>query len=216
MDKNVKAESPNILAVEGKDECNFFAALCRYMGLRDIQIIDIGGKDKFKVNFPLLANSERFYNIVKNIGFVRDAEDREAASAFQSICNILKSYKLPCPLKPNKAVHENGRNVSIFVMPNNLTSGMLEDLCIKSKENDPVWACVESFLMCYQPKITQERYSPSKAGILAYLSTRVPIVNELGLAAQQGIWEFDNPCFDSVNFFCGICSQTKFNAPGLR
>jgi hypothetical protein len=161
----------------------------------------MGGKDKFKVNFPLLANSEHFYDIVKNIGFVRDAEDKEAASAFQSIRGILKSYKLPCPAEPNKAVHENGKNASIFIMPNNRDSGMLEDLCIKSKEADPVWKCVAAFLKCYQPKITKEKYNQSKAGILAYLSTRTPIVNELGLAAQQGIWDFRNPCFDSVKRF---------------
>jgi hypothetical protein len=214
MDKNIKAEKSNILAVEGKDECNFFTALCRDMRLQDIQIIDIGGKDKFKSRFSLFANSEQFYSIVKNIGFVRDAEEKEATSAFQSVCNILESCNLPYPEKPNKTVHDNGRNISIFIMPNNQDTGSVEDLCIKSKKNDPVWECVESFLKCYQPKIIQKKYNPSKAGILAYLSTRVPIVNELGLAAQQGIWEFDNPCFDSVKSFLQDLFTSEVYKPG--
>jgi hypothetical protein len=201
MDKNIKAEKPNILAVEGKDECNFFTALCGYMDLPPIQIIDMGGKDKFTHRFSNLANSDGFGNIVKNIGFVRDAEDKEAVSAFQSICGVLKSLKLPCPAEANKIVCENGINVSIFIIPDNQASGMLEDLCIKSKKQGPVWECVEAFLKCYQPRISKEKYNPSKARILAYLSTRTPVEKELGLAALRGIWEFDDPCFDPVKHF---------------
>jgi hypothetical protein len=74
MIKSRKAEKANILAVEGKDEYNFFTALINHLHLTDIQIEDMGGKDRFKNEFPLLAQSEKFYDIVKNIGFVRDAE----------------------------------------------------------------------------------------------------------------------------------------------
>lgn len=52
MKKNIRLESDRVLAVEGKDECNFFEALMRYEKINGIQIIDIGGKDKFQIEFP--------------------------------------------------------------------------------------------------------------------------------------------------------------------
>jgi hypothetical protein len=107
MKKNRKAEKPNILAVEGKDECNFFTALIKHLNLTGIQIEDIGGKDKFKLEFSLLAQSENFYGIVKKIGFVRDAEEKEATAAFQSICGILNAYNLPVPHVPNTVIDKD-------------------------------------------------------------------------------------------------------------
>jgi hypothetical protein len=86
-------------------------------------------------------------------------------------------------------------------MPNNKDSGMLEDLCIESRKADPVWNCVEAFIRCYDPLIEKNKYNISKAKIGAFLSTRVPIVNSLGVAAQDHIWDFDNPCFNSVKDF---------------
>ncbi|MDR1971113.1 MAG: hypothetical protein LBQ46_04255 [Treponema sp.] len=201
MAKNRKAEKPNILAVEGKDECNFFTALIEHMHLANIQIEDMGGKEKFRSEFPLLAQSEKFYDIVKNIGFVRDAEEKEATAAFQSICGILNAYKLPVPQEPNALIGQDGRKVAIFIMPNNKDSGMLEDLCIESRKADPVWYCVEAFVKCYNPLIEKDKYNISKAKMAAFLSTRVPIVNSLGIAAQDHVWDFDNPCFNSVKDF---------------
>jgi hypothetical protein len=201
MAKNRKAEKPNILAVEGKDELNFFTALIEYLHLTDIQIENIEGKDKFKLEFSLLVQSERFYDIVKNIGFVRDAEKNEATAAFQSISGILNTFNLPAPQTPNSVIDQDGRKVAIFIMPNNKDSGMLEDLCIESRKTDPIWHCVEAFLNCYNPLIEKDKYNISKAKIGAFLSTRVPIEKELGYAAQHHVWDFDNPCFNPVKEF---------------
>ena len=201
MKKNRKAEKPNILAVEGKDECNFFTALIKHLNLTGIQIEDIGGKDKFKLEFSLLAQSENFYGIVKKIGFVRDAEEKEAAAAFQSIYGILNAYNLPAPQAPNTVIDKDGKKVAIFIMPNNKDSGMLEDLCIESRKTDPVWNCVEAFVKCYNPLIKKDKYNISKAKIGAFLSTKTPIVYSLGIAAQERIWDFNNPCFSPIKDF---------------
>ena len=201
MEKNRKAERAGLLVVEGKDEYNFFTSLIRHLSLTDIQIVDVKGKDNFKNEFPLLVQSENFYGIVKKIGFVRDAEEKEATAAFQSICGILKTYDLPVPHAPNTVIGQNGRKAAIFIMPNNKDSGMLEDLCIESRKTDPVWNCVEAFIKCYCPLIEKDTYNSSKAKIGAFLSTRVPIEKELGFAAQHHVWDFNNPCFNPVKDF---------------
>ena len=44
--------------------------------INDFQIIDIGGKDKFKHDLPLLKNTEGFSE-VHTLGFIRDAETNQ-------------------------------------------------------------------------------------------------------------------------------------------
>jgi hypothetical protein len=198
---NKKIEKENVLAVEGKDECNFFKALLEYEKLESVQIIDIGGKDKFKIEFPLFAQSENFYNKLKRIGFVRDAEDKEAISAFQSICSVLKACELPVPEKQKVIVNDKNIKLGVFIMPNNEQKGMLEDLCIQSVKNDTLTKYVDNFVDSYKANITDKQYNFSKAYVLAFLSTRVPIVNALGLAALNKVWDFNNSCFDEIKLF---------------
>jgi hypothetical protein len=196
-----KIERENILAVEGKDEKNFFDALLKTLGIDNVQIIDVGGKDNFKNRFPVYIQSEGALAKIKNIGFVRDAEDNEAVGAFQSICSLLKNYGLPCPIELCKVVEQDGKKVSIFIMPNNNDCGMLEDLCIAAIKDTDIFNCVKCFVQCYESKIEKTRYNLAKAEILAYLSTCVPIVNSLGLAAQQKVWDFSHPCFAEIKEF---------------
>ena len=47
MGKKKEIVSSSLLMVEGKDECNFFKALFIILGIDDVQIEDIGGKDRF-------------------------------------------------------------------------------------------------------------------------------------------------------------------------
>jgi hypothetical protein len=191
-----KIERENVLAVEGKDEHNFFEALLKFLDFQDVQIIDVGGKDNFKGAFSALIQTEGALNIMRNIGFVRDAEEHEAQSAFDSICSVLsglKEYNIPCPPKSCEVFEEMGKKVGVFIMPNNKDRGMLEDLCIKSIESTDIYHCVKCFEQCYGEKIDKAKYNESKAIILAYLSTRVPIVNALGLAARQNVWDFSHP-----------------------
>ena len=83
MCKTVKIEQANILAVEGKDEVNFFDALIKYLCITNIQIIDVGGKDSFQNKFSAIIQSEGALAKIKKIGFVRDAEEHEALGLFR-------------------------------------------------------------------------------------------------------------------------------------
>ncbi|GEM_PF-1861259 len=55
MATNIDTEK--LLLVEGRDEVNFFTAFLKHTGIEDIQIIPVGGKDKFKVELPTLLNA---------------------------------------------------------------------------------------------------------------------------------------------------------------
>jgi hypothetical protein len=197
-----RIKSDKILAVEGKDECNFFQALLKYENINNIQIIDIGGKDKFKSEFPNLVNSEGFSE-VRAIGFIRDAESQKAESAFSSICGILKKNGLPAPKNINTTINEEDRKIGIFIMPNNIDAGMLEDLCIKSVKTDPIFACVNDYIDCCSPHLSENGtiFNKAKAKIQTYLASQSPIANSLGLAAQKGHWDFKKNCFSGIKQF---------------
>ena len=205
MDNKITIESDKILAVEGKDEFYFFEKLLKVKGINNIQVIDIGGKEQFKVKFPLLCNAEGFLN-VNTIGIVRDAEENKASSAFQSICNILKRNSIPSPKSMNTIdtsfVDDITFKVGVFIMPNNIDSGMLEDLCLESVENENVFQCIEQYFDCLKEvNLDSEKINVSKSKVLTYLATKKPIVNTLGLAAQKGYWDFSSSCFDDVKKF---------------
>jgi hypothetical protein len=201
MRKTIKLEENRILAVEGKDECNFFKALIKHEDIKDVQIIDIGGKDKFTIELPLLINLEGFTDI-HTLGFIRDAEKDQASSAFSSICKTLENNKLPAPQVVNTIYSEQNLKIGIFIMPNNVDEGMLEDLCLKSIKDEPVLECVDKYIeCCLHCSPENEKTNISKAKIQTYLSCRKPLVNSLGVAALKGHWDFEKICFSEIKFF---------------
>ncbi|MBW1615880.1 MAG: hypothetical protein JRJ49_04960, partial [Deltaproteobacteria bacterium] len=147
MSKNFKIESKNLLAVEGKDECNFFKALLKNSDINKtkIQIIDISGKNQFADKFDALYIGEGFKRI-KQLGFVRDAEEKPAQSAFQSICGILRKKKLPTPDKPNQVTEKQGLKIGVYIMPDNKEAGMLENLCLQTIKDKPINDCIQNYI----------------------------------------------------------------------
>lgn len=202
MDRNFKIQKTKLLAVEGKDECNFFEAFFKYFQLDNIQTIDIGGKDRFKNEFPLLYAMEGFSELT-HIGFVRDAETNPAHLAFASICNILKEYNLPCPSTINEII-KNNIAVGIFIMPDNQGTGMLENLCLKSIKNKPVQSCIDAFIDCFKKiQVDEEKgkFNEPKSRVQSYLASRSPIVKSLGEGALKKYWDFNHPCFSDIKLF---------------
>ena len=225
MDKKTRIISNNILAVEGNDECNFFQALLKHINIESIQwqhyiierekdpnfsldhnivqLIDIGGRKKFKKEFDALEVIDGVSSIRK-LGLVRDAEELKATSAFQSICSVLQSHNLPIPDAMNSIKQINLLRVGIFIMPDNQGAGMLENLCLKTLKGQKIERCIDEFVTCFslvmQPD-ENEKFDEPKARVQSYLSARAPIVNSLGLAALRGFWNFNHNCFDEIKTF---------------
>jgi len=143
-------ESKKILAVEGKDDINFFDVLLEDMNIRDCETRDVGGKDQFQIKFPLLLKARGFFSptgsaLVTHIGIVRDKDEMKKTEAFESIVNIVRNVGFEPPAAQSQ--FSNGTpKVGIFIMPGETVEGtMLEDLCLKSVENHPAMKCVDEF-----------------------------------------------------------------------
>lgn len=200
-----------VLLVEGKDEVNFFHALLKFQQINDVQVIEIGGKDKFKSEFPAFIKSPGFDN-VKIYSIIRDA-DENVRSTFQSIKNILRKYKQPIPNEIEEFVEHDDRKVGIFIMPGKRAEGMLEDLCLATVSDHPIIPCIDSYIECIKDKLSQEKTPSeeatefelprniSKAKTHIFISSMPELVNSVGLAALKGYWSLAHPSLNDLKKF---------------
>lgn len=189
--------NPKILAVEGKDEQNFFEALIHNLGLTDIDVLDICGKTQFKNRLWALVNTSNF-SAVTSLGIVRDA-DNNPTQAFYQICSALRHSQLPVPAAP-WVILAGVPNVVIMIMPGPNQQGMIEDLCLSSVATQPEMQCVTGYFNCLAtnqitPLNTQ---ALSKAMVQTYLASKPITGLSLGLASFRGYWPFNNAVFNLV------------------
>lgn len=199
---NGEITKSKLLLVEGKDEIAFFQSLLKKYNLRDdTQIIEAGGVERFKSELPALINRTGFSDNVTSIALIRDA-DTNFDAAFQSACAVLANNGFSVPQKAQNFSNEGEIKVGIFIMPGTPEDGtMLEDLCLKTKCEDPVMNCIDQFFECVKSNVTEPPRNLAKAKVQVYLATKPKIVNSLGLGAQKSYWDLDHHCLlDLKNF----------------
>ncbi|WP_040335159.1 DUF3226 domain-containing protein [Candidatus Magnetobacterium casense] len=199
-----------VLAVEGKDEENFFKALLKHMGIDGCGICDVGGKDQFSNKLSALKKNTTNFKGVQFLGIIRDAEE-SAENTFQTVIDILEKLKLPTPDKVNQFTSpEDGTPaVGIYIMPGNADSGMLEYLCLMLAKDHRACQCVEKFIDDCAQTLLQPPKNIPKAKTQAYLAIMPEIVNSVGLGAQRGYWNFDSGELDSLRGFLGSLKVTN-------
>lgn len=161
--------NPKILIVEGLDEKHLFSALIKHLVLTDIEIRDIGGKDNIRRNVRALKITPGFEKAT-SLGVVRDA-DNDPHSAFQSVCDALQDAGLPRPSEPLQPTG-NAPQVTVMILPDGKTTGMLEDICLESVNEDPAMHCVEEYFQCLDERLENLPNNPSKARVRAFLASR--------------------------------------------
>lgn len=171
-----------VLAVEGKDEENFFKALLKYVDITDFEIRDVGGKDQFKNKLPALVKIPGFSDVVEVLAVIRDA-DNDANAAFKSIRDILRKAGLKPPKSRNQFSIGKPK-IGIFIMPGNSDIGMLEDLCMETVKDHPAMKCVNTFIGCVS-KLELPPNNLTKAKAQAFLSAMPNIVNSVSMPPPQ-------------------------------
>ena len=160
-----------ILLVEGKDEVILFSELLVNQNLNSsVQVIEIKGKDQFGGRLRALRAFSGFDQVI-SIGVVRDA-DSNPTSAFQSVCSGLRNAKLPVPTTPMQSI-AGPPQVTVMIVPNADTQGMIENVCLNSVSDDPAMACVEQYFHCLEAQLRAlaENDIP-KARVRAFLASR--------------------------------------------
>ena len=189
---------PRLLIGEGQDELYFFEALLSHLGFADVQVEQYAGKG----NLPLYLNDFLLRpgrNTVVSLGVTRDA-DGNAAQAFQSVAGLLAARGLPHPAGPGQIAAGPPR-IGVFLLPDNMRPGMLEDLCLDAAQPDAAMPCVDDFFQCVQQKASRQPNNRSKARVHAWLSSQVEPGKRLGEAAKSGYWPWNSPAFDPLKQF---------------
>ncbi|ADG07563.1 DUF3226 domain-containing protein [Kyrpidia tusciae] len=142
----VHFQSSRILLVEGKDDLHVVASLCNIHSVpKTFEVKDTEGIERLLDDFRVLikkpSNKER-------LGIIVDA-DLDIEARWQSIRNmLLQAGYGSVPLQPEPSgtviADPEGPVVGIWIMPNNSTSGILEDfVSFLVPPNDPLWSRAE-------------------------------------------------------------------------
>ena len=192
-------EKPKQLLVEGFDAYWFFSALLKEVSITEIQIQNYGGVDELKGFLVQFCRASGFWDRVESLGIVRDAET-DPNAAFQSVSTALDAANLPVPQCPLELTNTQPRT-SIFILPDNETNGMLETVCLRSVEEDPAMFCIDEYFKCLREKLEYLPKYTEKAHLQTFLASRKKVPRMLGVAAEQGIWPWNSPVFESIKLF---------------
>ena len=196
--EELKIEQPKQLLVEGNDQRNFFEALLKHLNCQDIQIHNFGGVDELPA-FLRGFTGATGYSSVTSLGIVRDAEG-DANAAWQSVRSALQRAGMPIPERVGQRSAKTPY-VSVLILPGGNQSGMLETVLNQTFANNPVNACIDTFLECVENVSGQQVGRHDKARTHAYLTTQPEPHVSVGVAALKGYWSFDHEAFSPLRSF---------------
>jgi hypothetical protein len=181
-----------LLLVEGETPSHFFEALATVLGLEnDIEIRNYGGISQLGLYLRTIASTLEFKEKVKSLAIARDAEDNPTG-AKQSVEAAVAS----AGIGPHVSVR-------IAILPDEAAAGMIETLCVRSIESDPIYDCVTGFFDCLDTKQVALPVGPVRAKHIAQVFMAAKNCPQLfpGTAAYREVWPFSSPVFDSLKQF---------------
>jgi hypothetical protein len=184
---SVQVRCSKLLLVEGQDEQRFFTALLKHASVPDVQVVGVGGREKFRPNLKAIVQLPNFHQ-VQALGVVRDA-DSSRTNTFRSVADALHDAGLAVPKKVLSPAGGTPK-VTVLILPAGRHSGKLEHVCLEAVADDPAITCAEEFLRCVRKKGLAPR-DPWKAKLQVFLASRPKPGLRLGEAAEAGYWPWD-------------------------
>jgi hypothetical protein len=201
----MKINPTKVLLVEGKDDLNVIAHILKANGHEGkIHIKDQEGvtniQNNLEVNIfeQLLEDfkTELKQSELKILGIVVDANGN-AQSRWKSLANKLKDLNyedVPKNANPNGTILKNNKTglppIGVWLMPNNVDSGMLEDFVglLIPNEQENLWKLAENTVSSIPDKerrFSKEPDHSSKAKIHTYLAWQKDPGKPFGVAIRE-------------------------------
>lgn len=199
---------PVLILVEGAEDQRFIQALLKDIGLEQCAVRPAGGKAAIRAFLKEAALTETFRNNVTAVAIIRDADD-DVASAFQSARDAFRLCGLPVPEAhaafaagpfSQQTVH-----TGVFVTPDGLGPGALEDLCLRAVRDAQHTDCVDAYFACLygsprEAGVSENRYNKQRLCVhLASSPAHDPV--RLGEAAEKGLIPLDHAVFGGIRQF---------------
>ena len=169
-----------------------FEALLRHLGVAEqIEIWNYGGITQLKNFLKTLASTSEFKTTVKSLGIARDAEENPVA-AQQSVRSAVEASALPA-----------GVSVNVAILPDNAAPGMIETLCLRSVDSEPVYECANGFFASLTEKgvLLPDTIKHCKRVVRVYLAGKDWPEAPVGIAAHKDVWHFSHSAFDALKAF---------------
>lgn len=189
---------PVQLLVEGKVSEGFFNSFIEHVGRADIEVRDFGGVNQLRSYLKALVNAPGF-DSVTSVAVVRDAETN-AQGAFESARSALTAASLVAPNVVG-ARQIGDPSTHVFILPDGVSAGMLETLCLDAVQNDPSIRCIERLIQCAVDSGSRPPRNPTKAKVLAFLATREDHCSSVSVAAAKGYWPWNSESFGPLKEF---------------
>lgn len=186
------------LLVEGKDDLHVIAALLMHHEVPDI--FKIKATEGFE-NLIQILPVELKGSEVERLGIVVDA-DTDLAAHWASVSNVLRASgynDVPAAPPPDGAlyVRENEPVVGVWLMPDNTTTGMLEDFIkFLVPEDDVLWGHAGSSLDAVIDKCEFPAQHRSKAHLHTWLAWQKEPGRPIGQAITHGYLDPEVPQAD--------------------
>lgn len=200
---SVSFDKEKVVLIEGGDDEKFFKNLLDKLGMSDIQVFNIEGKEEFKNKFEYIPSISGFNNI-KKIIVILDADEsyqNTEHSIRTNINKILKASDKPLIFSSSNP------SVAYFIMPNNKDKGMLETLCIASQKDSPAMKQVDRFIseVDSDNMIKEKPKNKDKAKAQAYLSIMPEIAYGMAYGIVKNYWNLNYLDFQKlINFLKSV------------
>ena len=196
--------TPKQLLVEGRTPEIFFREWVETAGWKEkIEVRSYNSLSQLTDFLKVFTGKKEFRESVASVGIIRDAEDKPAASAFQSVCESLKAVGLSCP-DVCGTFSAGSPRTGIFILPDCEQPGMLETLCWSILESEPKHGqeleCVRAYFQCLDRAKIQP-LNPAKAKVWTYLAGSGAFDPQVGRAAQQKKWNWESPALLPLSKF---------------
>ena len=126
-----------------------------------------------------------------------DDEPEGVQPSFNSIRSAMRSLHFPIADNPGEiAVDDNLRSV-IWILPDNISRGEFEDVCINALKDHPIFSCLEPLKECLQSNGCIIPRS-AKAPLYTILAWNEPCGRRLGEISDDFISSWNLSFFDNV------------------
>ena len=174
--------------------------MLRSWNFGQVQVIEVGGKDKIRTNLEVVMSEARTRRIeLTAIGVLRDA-DAYPERALQSVTDALRSLELPTPTAHGTFV-QGTPSVGVYILPDGTAAGAIEQLCWQAVEGTPAGRCSNVYLECLEESGALASKNTAKTLVHAYLAAQDDPSARVGEGALKGYWPFDHGVFDPLKEF---------------
>lgn len=200
--------SPGLLACEGSDDSAFLRSMLSLLGIGPeiVWIEEFGGLPQLRDYLDGLAVRPGSESL-RALALVRDA-DASLRSALDSIREHLWRTDYQIRVRAGQLVPASWPvgtrlTLGVYILPDNRSSGALEDLYLQAISEAMDLSCVDEFLACVRSRtgVSCRPQDVPKARLNAWLASRRNPTRRPGQALMTPDIPFNSPAFGPIKQF---------------